>query len=307
MRVLPIKSIPQKLYDSKVLHMPPELIYAYRRELESNGVLEKATDGAPKKSGIHGGAGIDETLEHFAYRFAASSGRVEYSTLSPCSSLDEVSDSLLSTFSYGEVSVLDIAGGTGAAISSLLSTIALLREHGVLARQPLTIKVLSADISNHANNLYENMLSKLQPSLTKNGIECVVQFRLCDATRNDHIASLIDDWFDLSSTNSEFIVFISNFSGALSEVGSYEAFEHSLSQIMGRLSGKKSTLIWLEPDSNKSTKLWKRLKNSLASALSWLTKRYSHSSHDSVKYTMKNPLNDNTFPGRVTVQRFVRK
>jgi hypothetical protein len=306
MRVLPVKYIPEELWFKEKLSIPEKLKITYSEQLKGLGMLEKAIKGNPKNSAIHGGITDEETIEHFTYRFPVSSGRMEFVTISPNDDMVKVSDAILSTFSTGEVSVLDIPGGAGAAMCSLLTTLAVLRYEGLLPILPLTVRIMCGDLAPKANEIYEKMVSKIKPFLDENGITVHYKSMTWDATRNDHTAQLIDSWFEISKPHSEYVVCVSNFTGALIGAGIFDEFKPCLSQILARLYDKKSTLIWIEPGSKSTNKLIKKLLEFVSDAIKWFTKTGEDDVFLKSSYTMKNPLNNGEYQSSVAVQKFKR-
>lgn len=306
MRVLPVEDIPEELWLNSKLSLPVSLKGSYSEKLNELGVLEKATEGNPENTAIHGGATNEETIGHFTYRFPASSGRIEFVTISPNEEMIPVSNAILSTFSNGEVSVLDIPGGAGAAICSLLTTLAVLRRDGVIPTLPMTVRIVCGDIAPKANEIYGELISKIELFLNENSISVQYDSMIWDATRNDHTAQLVDKWFSKSKPTSEYVVCVSNFTGALIGAGILEEFKPCLSQILARLHDKKSTLLWVEPSSKSTNKLIGNLVDFFSSAIKWFKGYGKGEGFLSSKYTMTNPLNGNEHPSSVEVKRFER-
>ena len=306
MRVLPIKEIPKELWFSDKLSIPEKLKTAYVGQLDDLEVLDKAIDGKPENTSIHGGITNEESINHFVYRFPASSGRIEFVTISPNTKLVKVSDAILSSFSSGEISVLDIPGGTGAAMCSLLTTIAVLRNNNILPILPMTVRVLCGDFSPKAIEIYEEMLLRIKPFLNENGIALKYESMIWDATKNNQTAKLVDKWFMASKSHGEYIVCISNFTGALKDANIFDKFTPCLSQILARLDDKKSTVLWIEPSSKSTSKIVTKLLKYFSSAIEWFKKTSLGDGFLSSQYTMINPLNKNEHSSSVEVQRFER-
>ncbi|MCP4091210.1 MAG: hypothetical protein GY746_15680 [Gammaproteobacteria bacterium] len=306
MRVLPTSDIPAELWVDEKINLAEELRSSFIDKLEELGELEKAVEGKPTVKVLHGGITDEETIDHFVYRFPTSSGRVQYAALSPCNNLVNISNAIMSTFSTGDVSVLDIPGGTGAAMCSLLTTIATLREQDIMPMLPLTVRIMTGDLSPKALEIYGQMIDKVSPYLIQNGI--VIEFRsmIWDATRSDHAAKIVDEWFALSNSNSEFIVCISNFTGALIDAELFEEFSPSLNHILARLHNRKSTLVWVEPEYGGTKKLAKKLKRYFAAFVKWFKNSDGEDGALKAGYTMINPLNGVEYSSSVHVQRFER-
>lgn len=306
MRLLPKEKIPREIWTDEKLKLPECLKEVYTEQLHEMGMLEIAVDGKTENKSIHGGVTDEETVEHFTYRFAASSGRAEYVAISPDDKMVTVSNAILSTFSQGEVSVLDIPGGAGAAMCSLLTTLAVLRREAVLPCLPVTVRIVCGDLAPKANELYGEMISRIEPFLNENSILVTFESMDWNATRNDHTAQLVDRWFDISKPTSEYVVCVSNFTGALIDGGILEEFKPCLSQILARLHDKKSTLLWIEPSSKSANKLVDKLLKYFSVAVGWFKSLGGGNEFYSANYVMINPLNGCEYSSGVTVQRFER-
>lgn len=306
MRVLPVGAIPTELWDNKLLRLPKSSIACYVNELSARNLFEDAKKGTEKKA-IHGGCGQAETLEHFTYRFSVSAGRVAFTTISPDTALTPISDALLTTFSEGRVTLLDIPCGHGSSGVTLLTTLATLRANKKLPLEPLTVTVVGGDCSPTALQIYDSLLTYLRPILAKHGVEINWQTKIWDATRSDSTAKLVDDWFAFSSGAGEYVVCISNFSGALTDAGLFEAVKPSLEQILGRLHDKKSTLLWVEPTSpSLKAKFFPKIVNFFKQRIGWFASATKKNDFQSANYKMEDPLTSNTFDSGVEVHRFVR-
>jgi hypothetical protein len=304
--VLPVSHIPKELWVDEKLHIPKALNSSFRTQLEQLGELDRATEGKTTEKAFHGGITDKETVDHFVYRFPVSSGRVQYAALSPCNNLVTISDALMSTFSSGDVSVLDIPGGTGAAMCSLLLTVATLRSRGTIPVLPLTVRITAGDLSPKALEIYGDMISEAKSYLNKNSI--VVEFKpvVWDATRTDHTAMIVDEWFEMSTSNSEFMVCISNFTGALIDAKLFDDFSPSLNHILARLHGRRNTLVWIEPKTGSAKQLVKKLTNYFSSFVKWLKNSDGEGEALTSSYKMVNPLNEAEYRSSVHVQRFER-
>lgn len=303
MRVLPPHLIPPELWSENVLVLPASLSTAYVEQLKSLGILEAAKITSDKKN-IYGGKSTEETHEHFALRFGASAGRIEFTSLDPKEAFENVSDSILRTFSEGEVALLDIPCGTGAMVCSFVCTLVTLRLVKVIPRLPLTIRIAGGDISQPALEICQAMLERIHPYAQAQGIALSWKLQEWDATRSDHTAKLIDDWFANSGSASEYVVVVSNFSGALKNSGAFEAFAPCLEQILARLHSKTSTFLWIEPAIAATKKsLGARVIDFFRERIPWFSIE-NQTSAPQGDYEMKNPVNSNVFRTNVVVQRF---
>lgn len=306
MRVLPLSSIPDDLWDGSVLSLPESHTTSYEAELVDRGLLKHARNAANAK-GVHGGSSVAETLEHFSARFVTSSGRVGYSVLGPDRGFDEVSDAFLATFSDGDVTLLDIPCGSGPSSLTLLATLVSLRRHGAIATLPLNIMVVGGDFSLTARQIFDSMLGRLKPELDSMGIKVTSLMIDWDATKGDSTANLVDQWFHASPSAEEFVVCISNFSGSLQDQDMFDDFLPNLQQILARLHNKKATLIWLEPESTKNAKkLIPKIINFLKKKIGWFTGPLGDPEFVSTNFKMKDPLTANIFDSGVKIQQFKR-
>lgn len=306
-RVLPTSAIPQSLWHNSTLFLPALLASAYVSELDDRGLLVSAKQGTSDKE-IHGGLDDAATLKHFSFRFGVSVGRVEFVAIAPDEKFSEVSDALMSTFSEGHVALLDIPCGTGASLEAIISTLLALRKAKVVPTLPLTISVVAGDASPKALEIYDSMISRLQPELQLQAINVSLVLEMWDATRSDHTARLIDRWFALSEGAEEYVVCISNFNGALIGAGILNDFTPCFEQILGRLYNKKSTVLWVEPaTASAKEKLFPKLAEFLKKRIPWFTSISKTVGPISAKYQTQNPLDAHVHESGVQVQRFERK
>lgn len=305
-RVLPISAIPESLWHDSTLFLPELVASAYSSELEDRGLLESAKKGTSDKE-IHGGFDEAATLKHFSFRFAVSVGRVEFVVIAPDENLSEVSDALMSSFSEGHVALLDIPCGTGASLGAILSTVLALRKAKVMPTLPLSISVVAGDASPKALEIYDSMISRLQPELQLQAINVSLVLERWDATRSDHTARLIDRWFALSEGAEEYVVCISNFNGALIGAGILDAFTPCFEQILGRLYNKKSTVLWVEPaTASAKEKLFPKIAAFLKKRIQWFASASKAVGPIAATYQTQNPLDKYVHGSGVQVQRFER-
>lgn len=308
-KVLPVSRIPESLWVPRKLSLPALLRTIYEGELTARGLLEIAREGIKKRGGIFGGASREETDEHLAHRFAASSARLEFCVLGPDGDFHRISDALLSTFSEGEIAVLDLPCGTGAASASLVSTLTHLRREGSLPRLPLRLSITAGDFSAPAREVFQSLLNQIVGPAGDKGIGLEFQAAHWDATRSDSTAALMDDWFAHSHLATEWVVLITNFSGTLNNQTAFDEFKPCLEHIAARLHDRRATLVWIEPaSSGKSKSLMKRLKAFAQERLSWFFRQPSASEGTtSADFELQHPLKDNSFDTNVAIERFDRE
>lgn len=305
-RIVPVGLLPQTLWDEDVVRLPVDLVSIYRRCLTDLNLLNKATSDSKKKD-IHGGPTRDETLEHFAQRFAVSAARIEVVSLDPKEQLAQVPDAILTTFSEGHVGVLDIPSGPLSSAASLLSTLCALRHNHLLPRLPLTVSVTGGDCSPTALELGDQIFRLLQPLLARQGIEIKWQLRNWDAIQAEDTAKLMDDWLNHAGDASEFVVCVSNFSGALIKAGLLREFQPCLEQILARMHNRKHTVLWVEPTTSDAIdRLIPRIWEFLRARLPRYLRSGDRDQALSSKYFLQHPLNERKLQTGVTVERFWR-
>ncbi len=306
-RVLPIQRIPKELWQSSILRLPNLLVTSYEAELNRLGLRKRSIENVHQP--VHGGSTTAETHDHFAWRFVASAGRVEYTVLAPTDEFSHLSDAFLTTFSEGRIALLDIPCGTGAMSASLICTLAQLRHSKVMPRLPLTITICAGDFSNHAIEIYSKMLDPIVVAAASEGITIKWVTQEWNATRGDQTAALVDRWFDVAKDATEHLVAICNFSGALGNSGQFNAFAPCFEQILARLHDKLATVVWLEPTTNTARKsVFKRVAELVARRISWFSNATNAApkANSSANYTILNPLTGAAFQSNVLVQGFKR-
>jgi len=305
-RVIPVGSIPDELWKKDTTYLPTKLVDAYSKHLEDYGLLATARSGTDKKD-IFGGCNRDDTLEHFAHRFGVSCARIEFLSLDPITKFGEIPDAILSTFSEGHVAVLDIPCGPFSTALSMISTLAVLRKNEVLPRLPLSISLTGADCSETALEVGSSMLDEVQLLFEGQAIHVERQTQLWDATQAEDTARLIDSWFVHSGAAREFVVCISNFSGALIKAHLLEQFQPCLEHILARLYNRKSTLLWIEPvTSDAKEKLLPRIWDYIARRLPQFFGSARRDLIPFADYRLSNPLNAEIIRTGLAVQRFWR-
>ncbi|OHY82028.1 hypothetical protein BCA33_09135 [Marinobacter sp. AC-23] len=145
-RLVERQDIPKQLWCSvsSMIHLPPMLIASWRGLLTKHGLLEKAKKAAPEK--LIGGLTEKESKDHLKWRFTGSSARVSMLMLDPNGKLDDVSDAFYQTFAGNRVFIADIPAGAGAAILTVLTTLAELRKRERIPRNPLTVVILAGEL-----------------------------------------------------------------------------------------------------------------------------------------------------------------
>lgn len=306
LRVLPLSRIPPDLWTTNLLRLPSDLNASYVSHLTQLGLIDKSVDTSVKE--VHGGQSESETHEHFACRFAVSAGRTEYSTLGPHADFSLISDAFLTTFSTGTVGLLDIPCGTGAMSAALVSTLTHLRRLSVIPKLPLTICICAGDCSEEALRIFNSLFEDLIEPAAREGIIVSRTTKPWDATKSNSTASLVDDWFFVAQTASEYFVAVSNFSGALSSQNRFAEFKPCFEHILARLHNKRSTVIWIEPASKSArVGLFSWITDFISSRISWFSHRLTEGgSVPTSDYEIEHPLNAKRFRTNIVVQQFER-
>ena len=156
------------------LNLPVSLREAYTDLLHTVGCLQEAKTGSKEKN-IHGGKTDKETMLHFTHRFGVCAGRPAFLLLDPRAKFGQISIDLQTSFTDGRISMLDIPCGCGAGITSLVTTIATLREKNILPSLPLEINVLGGDHSPKALEMFGHMIDHISPFTNSMGIRLVWQ------------------------------------------------------------------------------------------------------------------------------------
>ena len=252
-RILNPEDIPESLWnDDKLLHLPLALRDVYLKTLKSRDKLEEACKDSQR--GSIGGETQEETDQHFVHSFDGSCARVELAVLDPNDELEFASDFFVQAFSGGSVRLLDIPCGCGASSAALLATVAELRRQNVLPREPLDVFVTGGDKSHPARNYAELIFGELKESLRNQAIFVSESFQSWDLMDAESTTSLLDQWLSNQDCDRFFLV-IANFSGLLSNEGNVKKAKERLGEIFRWTGARKSTIAWIEPQTNKARKM----------------------------------------------------
>ena len=159
MRMLPTKDIPKEIWQKRMLHLPKSLQKTYKLLLQKYDRWDMALSSIDPSKNPIGGISEAETLEHFARRFGVSSSRLNGLVIDPDSAFSDIPDDIISSFSEGRITILDLACGTGAVGLSILSTVSVLRSHNKLPKLPLDVRILGGDCSALALDIYMQMIN----------------------------------------------------------------------------------------------------------------------------------------------------
>jgi len=253
-RLLRPSDIPESIWEpeSEVVNLPEALRNAYAELLAKYNLLQVARTQSEFK-GEKGGRDKKSTEYHFATKFQNSSGRVLLTATDPKGSLQNASDLTLRAFAGGEVGLLDIPSGSGAATVALLTTIAELRENHIVPSEPLTVHVVFGDASSHALEIARELLTLVQGDLKRQAIFVRAQYVEWDVTNAEETTAIIHEWVTHARDCRRYFVLMANFSGFLGASGKFKQAKPQLGEIFRWASQRSSTIVWLEPKVNEAT------------------------------------------------------
>lgn len=253
-RLIPSAELPESLWrkETKCVLLPPNLVSAWQHLLEAEGLLEQALQPTPEN--LIGGESKEVTDDHLAWRFTGSSARVQMAMLDPLDNLDLVADAFAKTFSGGRVFLADLPCGSGAAVLTILCTIAELRRSRRIPRSPLYLTVLGGELSEFARAYANKAIGSLVESLQREGIFVNAEFlhwNACDKFSN---ADLIKELTLRSAGCAARMLVLANFSGFLQSSGKWDAAKAQFDALFLHSRDENSCAIWIEPLTNNVTK-----------------------------------------------------
>lgn len=266
-RILPNNQLPPELWDgtSDVLTLPEVFSAALIGEVDSRG-LKSVAESHDGSDGPVGGISKEATEAHFARRYATSSGRIQLATLDPKGELSDASDRLLFALAGGSVSILDVPCGAGAGSLALLSTIASLRKHSRLPRQPLHVHLVGGDISPTALEIAQSMLARLDPSLQEQAIFVEAHFQVWDVRDDASTVEIISSWTNHKDSRV-YVLIAANFSGFLSSKGNLSQATGQLKQLLLWAQVRRSLVLWIEPQTNAASSTLRAIADKM---VTWL-------------------------------------
>lgn len=294
--------IPKELYDSGQIRIPTILANAYISKLRS---LDKLEESKLNKKEI-GGIGTEETMEHFVYRFPNGAVRAEYAVLDPDKSISAISRHIATIFSDKELCILYLPCGSGAGLLGLLSTLTVLRKNKCHPSLPLNIKVIGADFSDTALEVFQELINKLAAEYIKQGIEITSSTEKWDATNTINTTALMRSFFGNSA--DEYFVFFSNFSGAAGGSSDFDASFNIVTNFVSTHSTGAS-ILWMEPGHySRAIKLFSRLSAMWEGAVSYLKSIFRPSDTakvEDISYKWLHPTSNEEIGGNISCITFV--
>lgn len=252
-RLIPSSELPDSLWnrDTKCLQLPPNLVSTWIQLLEAEGLLEKAKQ--PSLTSPVGGGSKAETDEHLTWRFTGSAARVQLAVLDPLDKLDLVADAFAMTFSGGKVFLADLPCGSGAAVLTILCTIAELRRTKLIPRNPLHLTILGGEYSEFARAYADKAISHLIQSLEIEGIFVEAEILPWDARDKYSNTDLIKQLTLRSNGCAARMLVLANFSEFLQNSGQWKSTQPQFDALFLHSRDKNSCAIWIEPLTNTVT------------------------------------------------------
>ncbi len=160
----------------------------------------------------------------------------------------------------GRIGILDIPSGTGASILGLLGTLYEMRIAKNKSHSTLDVYITAGDISQAALTLYDTMMGLASNWLKTVGIRVEWRCQLWDVTNPDTTSAIVDSWFRQAECE-QWIVLIAAISGFLSQEKIHiERNRRFYQHICERLSTRSGFVTWIEPRTNESSWLLKRIE-----------------------------------------------
>lgn len=265
-QILESSEIPTSLWDPEadvgektpkgVLSLPTRLADAYRETLAELGLMEQAQDVENRDDGCIGGISEQESRDHFAWNYSGSCGRTELFYLDPHQTFKTTRDAVVSLFSGGYVTILDIPSGAGSGTATLFSLLAQLREEGVLPRIDLEVQVVGGDISPTSRTIANMLFERMRDDWLEHGILVDHRFYDWDVTSDESTGDLVDAWAETFDGRPGLLLG-NNFVGFLAQPvqdGSnqlqIDECQGQIRQILTKVSRKSFSTFWIEPANN---------------------------------------------------------
>jgi hypothetical protein len=173
--------------------------------------------------------------------------------LDPKSDIPHVADAFALVFAGGRVAMADLPCGSGAATLTILTTIAELRRQARVPREPLHVALVAGDISEHARAYAAEALETLRPFLEAQAIwvePVFLRWDVCDALSN---TDLIRQLTVRSQGCGARLLIMANFSSFLQRDGKLQQAQPQLEELFRHSRDERSSVIWIEPQTNLVT------------------------------------------------------
>lgn len=252
-RLLDPALLPDSLWKAatETIFLPPILATAYKT-LITRHKLQKISEARDPNNPPTGGHSQKETDRHFAQAFDGSAARAQLAVTDPKQDLAQISNSFLQVLSGNGVCITDAPCGAGAAAFAFLTTIAELREKGVLPRHPLDVHLIGAELSEPARKYAMEMLAELTPFLEAQAIFIYAEYHSWDVTDQLSNTDLIGRIILASDIKPKRLLVVANFSAFLGRGNKRKEAESQLEELFRHSSGVGSIAIWIEPQTAKA-------------------------------------------------------
>lgn len=253
-RLLNPDSLPATLWgkDDKYIRLPVEFAAAYERLIDRHGLRALAMSRTEKDSPT-GGISKADTEQHFAQQFDNSAARAQLALTNVTGDVISVSNALIRALSGNAICITDAPCGAGAATYAFLCAVAELRAQSVLPRLCLDVRLVGAEISEHARTIAAEMLEVLRPYLESQAIFVEADFCPWDVTSDLSTTDLITASARASTESTKRLLVVANFSGFLSIPGKLRDANPQLEELFRYSSGKGNVAVWIEPQTRFAT------------------------------------------------------
>lgn len=253
-RLLEPVNIPVSLSGSKAetLILPESLTTIYRQLLKKRH-LDLAALGHAGENPVLGHKSASRTIDQaLACQFQAAAGRAQLCLLDPENCLGPTSNQLLQAFTQGQVAVLDLPCGCGAASWGLLTTFSELRATGLLPRLPLEIFITGGDNSPEGRVLASQFLDLLSTRLADQAIRVQGSFLRWDLLDAQSTTTLLDRWLKTTAHCRSRVLVLSGLSEVLSTAAQCQQAKPQLQEILRWAHRQHTQVLWMEPDTRTS-------------------------------------------------------
>jgi len=299
--ILP-EDLPESLWYEEKLRLPPDLTEVWLWFLDKHGLRSLAEQ---RKNGSIGGKSLSETNEHLACNFTNSAARVELAMLDPHSKLPQVTNAFAKIFSGGRIAVVDVPCGSGAAILSILTTVAELRRQECLPRIPLEVVIIGGEISEFARQYATEGIQHVRDALIKQAITieyCILNWDVYDNLSNTDLIKKVTEKTQYCRVK---MLVMANFSGFLYHKNNWDKANPRIEELFRYCKGVNNLAIWIEPKTNDVTRPSDGLFSRRVIDWSKKLKYFVHSEQKEDEVNLINPLHpEKTFPVRLAVIRF---
>jgi hypothetical protein len=258
-KLLKAENIPRHLWDPDfeakgqrgLLSLPVSLTAAHRTVVSRDGFLSAIPLRSSGDSPV-GGEGDDETRQHFVQAYDGSCARSQLALLDPKDQVAFASNRIVRSLAGNSMSFTDAPCGAGAAFLAILTTLAELREHGVLPRLPLDIRLIGADISPLARDYAVLMLEEVRSALESQAIFVETSFSSWDVLSQPSNMNLIREITLASHKRPKKLLVVANFTGFLISQGKYKSAEAQLKELFRYCSTPGGAALWIEPQTSNA-------------------------------------------------------